>query len=164
MLLAQNKICQRCTIEKNISEFYKDNTRPAGVNGWCKDCKKAWLAEYRSINSERLLAQQREYKDRHKEVVLAQTRQYKKENPDRIRSHNANRRAWRINQLVENVDRKVVFERDNGICHICLDVVDPADWHLDHIIPLSKGGPHSYDNTAVSHPFCNESKNNKWSD
>jgi 5-methylcytosine-specific restriction endonuclease McrA len=62
---------------------------------------------------------------------------------------------------IEDVDRQIVLERDEGICHICSDPVDPNEWHLDHVVPLSKGGTHEYANVAVSHPFCNESKGDK---
>ena len=60
--------------------------------------------------------------------------------------------------VVETVLRSKVFERDDGICHICLKPVDPHGWHMDHIVPLSRGGEHSYKNVGVSHPFCNLSK------
>ena len=54
-----------------------------------------------------------------------------------------------------------MFKRDKGRCGICRKKVDPADWHLDHIVPLSRGGEHSYANVQVTHPFCNESKGTK---
>jgi len=47
------------------------------------------------------------------------------------------------------------YERDNGRCHICGRRVDSKDWHLDHLIPLSCGGPHSRLNVSVSCPKCN---------
>ena len=61
----------------------------------------------------------------------------------------------------EPVSRALVFERDEGICGICLAPVDPVTWHLDHIVPLSRGGPHNYANVQVAHPLCNLSKGRK---
>lgn len=61
--------------------------------------------------------------------------------------------------VVERIYRKVVFERDGGRCHICHKLVDPTYWHLDHLVPLSKGGEHSYRNVAVAHPACNLHRN-----
>jgi 5-methylcytosine-specific restriction endonuclease McrA len=55
-----------------------------------------------------------------------------------------------------------VLERDEGICHICGAVVDENKWHLDHIVPISKGGAHSYTNVATSHPKCNLEKGAGW--
>lgn len=57
--------------------------------------------------------------------------------------------------------KELVFERDGGMCHICLIGVEPNDWHLDHVIPVARGGLDRYDNVAVSHPFCNLSKGDK---
>jgi 5-methylcytosine-specific restriction endonuclease McrA len=58
----------------------------------------------------------------------------------------------------ERVYRRDVFERDGGVCHLCDKPVDPAGWALDHVIPISWGGPHCLDNVAVSHPVCNSRK------
>lgn len=64
-------------------------------------------------------------------------------------------RARRAAVSVEDVDRAVVWARDGGRCHICGKLCDPDRWHLDHLVPLSVGGEHSYRNVAVSHPSCN---------
>lgn len=36
-----------------------------------------------------------------------------------------------------------------------------GDVTLDHIVPLSKGGEDSYDNTQATHYRCNKKKGNK---
>lgn len=83
--------------------------------------------------------------------------EYRRAHPDISREQNAIRRARKRNApVVERIRRAVVWERDQGICHICRRKCDPANWHLDHIVPLSRGGEHSYRNVAVSHPRCNE--------
>lgn len=75
--------------------------------------------------------------------------------------HEHVRRARKVEAYVEHVDRRVVWERDSGICHICLLPADPHNWHLDHVFPLSRGGEHSYANVAVSHPTCNLRKGDR---
>lgn len=67
---------------------------------------------------------------------------------------------------MEVVNRQVAFLNDAGICQwqYCSEAspfVDPANWHLDHIVPLSKGGEHSYANTQVTHPVCNQRKGSR---
>lgn len=72
----------------------------------------------------------------------------------------ANKR-WAIKKqlFVEDVDPLVVFARDQGQCGICRKPVDvTSNWELDHIIPLSKRGPHSYANVQLSHMKCNRTK------
>jgi len=89
-------------------------------------------------------------------------RLYHLANPDIGRNSNEARRARKADAFIEAVDRQVVFARDAGLCGICQQGVEPANWHLDHIQPLSKGGQHSYDNVQVSHPVCNMRKHIHW--
>jgi 5-methylcytosine-specific restriction endonuclease McrA len=62
---------------------------------------------------------------------------------------------------IEQFTKDDVFELCQGICGICQQPVDPDNWHLDHIIPLSRGGQHTLDNVQVSHPRCNIRKKAK---
>jgi 5-methylcytosine-specific restriction endonuclease McrA len=62
---------------------------------------------------------------------------------------------------VEHVEPLVVLELDDGVCGICGEDVDPFDFDMDHIIPASKGGEHSYANVQTAHPACNQRKHNK---
>lgn len=92
------------------------------------------------------------------EEMKAAHREWVKANPDKVRNIHASRRARKANLFVEVVEREVVFERDQGQCGICQEAVDSTNWHLDHIVPLAKGGEHSYANTQVAHPACNIKK------
>lgn len=71
------------------------------------------------------------------------------------------RRAKLNGNFIENVDRRIVFKRDKGICHICSLSVDPDKFHLDHVVPVSKDGEHSYANIRLAHPHCNLVKSTK---
>lgn len=55
--------------------------------------------------------------------------------------------------------RYAVFERDGFVCTYC--GTTDATFHLDHIFPWSKGGPHSEDNLTVACAACNFSKRDK---
>lgn len=46
----------------------------------------------------------------------------------------------------------------NGICGICGVAVDPIDFHVDHIIPVARGGCTTYKNSQPAHPACNYAK------
>lgn len=67
--------------------------------------------------------------------------------------------------IVEEVDPEVVYQRDKGTCYLCLKPVDPAaqpgPWNatVDHVVPISKGGEHSYANVRLAHNRCNSLKN-----
>lgn len=76
-------------------------------------------------------------------------------------SHSANRVTRLRGAFVEAVDLRELFERDNGICGICSSPVEFTEVTMDHIIPLAKGGLHSYSNTQVAHGSCNFKKGDR---
>ena len=122
-----------------------------------KAYRKKYYHEHKSstkLKTEKLSAD--EIRKRHKRSAKA----YKKKYPSKYSSYRANRRAKNRKAFVENIDRDIVWKRDKGLCGICGRDVK-GKWHLDHIIPISKGGLHSYNNVQVSHPRCNLQKGNK---
>ena len=66
------------------------------------------------------------------------------------------------------ITRLRVIKMDNYICAICGKVCNPNDrrWGtfgpdyptLDHIIPLAKGGSHTWDNVQCACGMCNSNK------
>jgi 5-methylcytosine-specific restriction endonuclease McrA len=86
-------------------------------------------------------------------------REYEARNRGTINRKAARRRAWKRDAFVEDVHELVVLEMDDGVCGICGEDVDPFDFHVDHVIPLAKGGEHSYANVQTAHPACNVRKN-----
>lgn len=71
------------------------------------------------------------------------------------------RRATKFGVPFEVVDRIKVFARDRWRCQMCARKVTKDDAELDHIVPLSKGGPHNYANTQCACKQCNRAKGNK---
>lgn len=78
------------------------------------------------------------------------------------RSGGSRRRVRRFGVDREPINNMMVFERDGWICGICalpvdqtLKWPDPMSATLDHKIPLSKGGSHTYRNVQCSHARCN---------
>jgi HNH endonuclease len=141
---------------------------------------------YREANKERINARNRARRERikadpdldkrEKAVALARrtanpvdpelsrerTRQWKAANPVLVNEMNARRRVQRRgNGVVEKIDLSLIWERDEGCCYLCGLPVDCDNWHLDHKTPISKGGSHTYDNVAVTHPPCNQRKYNR---
>ena len=89
-----------------------------------------------------------------------------RKNPERFAKAAHKRRAIKASALVEAVTPLKVYERDKWRCHICGGKVrrkprwkrDPEMASLDHLVPLSLGGEHSYANVACAHYRCNLSK------
>jgi 5-methylcytosine-specific restriction endonuclease McrA len=122
----------------------------------------AYQRAYRATNREKISAQKRTYHKANREMRAVVTRAWRETNSEKVRLYSrrgaAKRRALEHGAFVETVERSIVFARDKGLCGICSLPVDPTDWHLDHIKPLSGGGEHSYANVQVSHTRCNKVK------
>lgn len=123
---------------------------------------------YREANPEKTKARSAAYYEAHKEERIAYAAAWNRAHPEKQLELVHRRNARKRNAFVESVSHLKVFERDEWICGICLEDVDPTikfpnplAKSLDHIIPLSKGGEHSYANVQLAHFGCNASKGNK---
>lgn len=75
-------------------------------------------------------------------------------------------KAMRNGNAVESVNPLKVFDRDKWQCQLCGEQTPPRlratydlrSPELDHIVPLSAGGEHSYRNTQCSCRGCNMKK------
>lgn len=158
------KTCSRCQLEKPLSEFWKSRSGRTrdGYKGECKECAKARRREWAKKNREVEAEYQRDKYAKDPERYIKAAQEWAAQNPEKVRAYSrkseAARRARKSEAWVEDVDPATVFERDKGICGICQRAVDPQDYHIDHTIPLVKGGMHSYANVQLAHPHCNLSK------
>lgn len=50
------------------------------------------------------------------------------------------------------------------LCHWCKQTFAPDDCHADHVIPLSRGGPHSLSNLVIACATCNVRKSARMPD
>lgn len=98
-------------------------------------------------------------------------------NRSRGRKHDKKRlERAKQNGLVDNsITLLKLIKRDNGICYICGNKVNLEDYitkdnnvicgnyypSIDHVIPLSKGGTHSWSNIKLAHRICNSLKGNQ---
>lgn len=71
------------------------------------------------------------------------------------------RRAWRAGVPCEFIDIGKLYHEHRGICGICRLPVAFDVFAVDHIRPLSKGGPHAWWNVQIAHIACNSSKGNR---
>ncbi|HMC70985.1 MAG TPA: HNH endonuclease signature motif containing protein [Mycobacteriales bacterium] len=81
-------------------------------------------------------------------------------NPERWnelrRARDLIRRARKRGTQTERIDLAVVLAKHGMICHLCGDgIASLDDLHFDHVIPLARGGTHTYDNLRPAHATCN---------
>src|ERR1700677_1289383 len=131
------KVCSKCKEAKPLDAFTKGAF-------YCKSCTSEYQRQ-RRINHPQ---EHRQWEEDHPEQNRANKRQWEIDHPEQMRAskHKGNlaRRARLLNQFVEDVDPQIVYNMHGGMCGICEDFVEGDDFHVDHVIPLSKGGLHSY--------------------
>lgn len=82
----QTKICSKCNIEKELSEFYKSKTGKYGVRSSCKLCYAENEKCYYQKNKEHKAA----YQQDNKEKISKRTKLWVKNNKERIQKYNQN--------------------------------------------------------------------------
>lgn len=65
------------------------------------------------------------------------------------------RRATMKGNTYEPVNVADIYLRDEGMCHLCGKHVTRSLVSLDHVVPVSKGGPHTAKNVKIAHLRCN---------
>lgn len=75
---------------------------------------------------------------------------------------NHRQRARKFGVSYEYINPLTVYTRDEWTCRLCHQPIDPHatfphphSASLDHAVPISRGGPHTYDNVQAAHLRCN---------
>lgn len=82
-----------------------------------------------------------------------------------IKYYSPKRRA--VYEQGDDINHYVLFEMHGWICCLCRQKVNKHLRHpnfmaatVEHLIPISMGGTHTWDNVAVSHAKCNFDRGN----
>lgn len=187
----KGKVCKSCWLWCPLEDLDKGTGCIYGRKRLCKKCRKkrdkskyeankeelrafARKKYHDNIEDERLRSRVYHTKNKHKaneksslwynknkELKKKYSENWREQNKDKVKTYSAKRRALKLSTQVEVVDYATIYGRDEGICHLCGQFVEVGDVHMDHVIPLSKGGTHTYDNIKVSHSWCNLRKGAK---
>jgi 5-methylcytosine-specific restriction endonuclease McrA len=184
------RVCPRCQVDKSLADYSPANKvcRPCMAARkrskplpevipqppvYCVECGVRFTPATRQViccsavcSNARKRRFDAEYMAvRCREAANESTRRWYAANRDKAFDNSARYRARKANALVDDVDRLVVFERDNWICQLCGEPVDrsasypdPRTPSVDHRVPLSKGGAHSYENCQTACLLCNVQK------
>lgn len=128
-----------------------------------KDEQLKKLREQKNVEREKM---HQEALKRQKERLHAYWKDHELDRENRIKSNGRRDRGITLQKL---------YSRDGGRCHICGGICDFSDgtWtnkgyfiarasypSIDHIVPLSLGGPHTWDNIKLAHFRCNVIRGN----
>ena len=208
------KICSKCKITKNTTEFRKDKSKHDGLYSSCKECKKKYLntpesiahrkehmknyqqqnreilakkaKEYRKENIKWIRPLQLQYYQNNREELLKQKQEYYFKNAERIKEE---KKEYRKNMTEEQIQKERLRSRINGHkrrklagnhlsikiirklleqykhkCYYCGTKIihtERNSYHIDHYVPVAKGGTSEISNLVISCPTCNMSKGAK---
>ena len=178
------KTCTKCgrVLAATPDNFNRDKTKPDGLRPDCKSCRSEYARAFREANPELIRERgmkwrqerpeyrkseywhewDRQYARANRERKREDQRRYRQEDPDRYRAYCRNYQSQkRANGgRVTAAEVREQYKRQRGRCYWCsVEVGD--NFHLDHVIPLKRGGLHQIDNLVVACPFCNSSKHDK---
>lgn len=134
-------------------------------------------AKHRARHSVEIQAYNRQYRIKNSEVRNLASARWKANNPERVKEMrvgiDSRRRARKFGVGHEVYTTAQVLELHGIACHICsgeIDLLAPRrvgqdNWqrglHLDHVVPLSRGGADNLRNVRPAHALCNLKKNNR---
>lgn len=102
------------------------------------------------------------YRENNKDSISAVKRAWRLSRPELYRIYSNKRRSLKGSNgtfTITDKDVSGMIHRQNGECFWCGKKL--TDYHMDHVIPLSRGGTHSIGNLVASCPYCNRSKGNR---
>lgn len=151
-----NNLCKICACEKKKKEY--------ASNEQLREQKKQYRKDYDQKNSESVLANKKRYYQEHQEEILEQKKQYHQDNKEVIAEKHktyyennkeyfiaaaAKRRAAQFDQTPEyaNTDLIALIYKHR-----------PDGYHVDHMMPLVRGGLHHESNLCYLPASINMSK------
>ncbi len=189
--MIEGRNCSKCKIYKLVENFNKSKKEKSGIESRCKLCVKKYSQMRYLRDKERLNNQTKEYKEKNPEKLKEQRRLYRlktkdmvkiyrEKNRDRIneiqRKGNKRRRLQNpelYRAKVQNrrhkekqrgefkpKDIRKINELQDGKCFYC-DIELNNKYHIDHFIPISKGGVNTPDNLRLACSDCNLRKHAK---
>ena len=154
MSILLTKICAHCKESKPISEFYKLAASKDGLHYRCRECN-------RILNTKsKLKSKATKGSPKHKWVRKEKSnKHYTPQHARRARLDYGNQGAE--SEPDPKISLHEVYHLSRGICGICKLVVRMQEASIDHIVPLSQGGSHTWNNVQLTHLKCNMKKSNK---
>ncbi len=171
------RTCPECLRRLPLeTSFHADRRSPSGFRARCNECHTAQVKNWYRANSDRQRKKAVERTKRDGEKIRERDRKrYEKDKPKRLELASKQSQVRRARKAKTEIDRgisKNALRKIHGdFCHYCARVMnfEPATKRkylsdhatIEHLVPLSRGGTHTWDNCVLACRACNISKNAK---
>ena len=172
------KKCTKCHVIKEFCNFVKSKTGKHGIKSECKICSRIRNKILVSNNVEKEKSRKREIYNNNKEHCNNKSKLWRANNPEKMKAHNKRYFATEKGKTIaKNSHHKIRLAVKNGSitgskllsiiksysnCYWCNKKLSKdVEVHIDHYIPIAKGGTHTENNIVISCNVCNKSKHAK---
>ena len=182
------KTCNKCLVEKDLQSFSKRTRSKDGFQPVCKQCATSYHQNWSSVNKDRVNQKAKEWVISNPDKRRANTARYRQNNLEKTRAatrrsmssnpakYKAIEKQWRLDNPEKNREkllRRRVSLAGNGVFRVtakdikqilskpCFYCGSKSD-HIDHVLPISRGGRHSVGNLVAACAKCNLSKSDKF--
>lgn len=163
------KRCWKCTQTLPSDQFGNDKSRSDGLTSICRICKNKEQRKYEKRNREKINTYWRnryqtdeQYRQKMQDLNRGFYYRLAEEDPERLRLKSRlkeqKRRTRKENNGIYKVTEKEMKHLLTKPCYNCGAKAE----HIDHVIPIAKGGRHSIGNLAPMCSPCNTSKGSKF--
>lgn len=170
------RMCQQCDSRLPLSDFHNDAQSPGGKRKDCKTCRTAVETARHHADPERVRLRVAAHRNANLEHVRqTDMKRYERNKDKRIALAIAQSHVRRARQADLPYERGVTVPamrkaQGDECCYCGVTMLfmsfpkgqrDPRQATLEHVLAISKGGSHTFDNCAIACWGCNSSKGNK---
>jgi len=122
-----------------------------------------WSAKWRIENPKKIVENNAKYYFKNVEKIKEKNRIYREKNPEIIAAARHRYRALKRNASGshDGEDIKFLFIAQKNLCAMCYTSLKKQKHHVDHIMPLARGGTNDKTNLQLLCPTCNRKKSAK---
>lgn len=159
--------CKPCKSLKSQKEYLENDEAIKARSKNYRDTHKEELAQYharyKQQNKDKVARRHKKYQQANATKIQEYKKGWRKSNRDKVYASLQNRRAMKKSAEGTHTadDTNLLWEQQGGCCAYCGCELTLEYRHLDHVIPLSRGGSNWPSNLAWACPPCNLSKNDK---
>lgn len=170
------RVCKRCGIPQELEQFDVDRRSKTGRRADCKTCRGSYMKTYYVNNADsrkqymrerlasnpdhvRALDSARYIRDKDRRVALATEASHVRRSRILGREHDEGITAKRLRKI--HGDRCVYCGTELDFGRYTLKTRPSTQATIEHIIPIARGGTHTWTNCTLACLRCNLSKNSR---
>lgn len=156
--IATHKTCKKCNESKLVDEFSLHTSKKDGLQIYCKACISICYSK-----SDATVSRVAEYRKENRTLLSNKQAAWRESNQDVIKvlRHTRRSREKSVGGTLSMGVTKLLMSEQAGKCACCLVDLLTTGHHLDHVVPISKGGPNVDSNIQLLCPTCNHEKSAK---